>query len=90
MKLLDILYTIIWCLLHDKRASFKLAGLKKVAVFGMLLFIGTWIGTWLGSYIMPFFGVLDPTISAIISFIIMILPAYWLIKRFGKKKLPVG
>lgn len=64
-----------------------MSGLKKFGIFALLLFIGMYIGTILGSYILPIFGVLDPTISTILSFIITILPAYWLIRKFGKSKV---
>lgn len=58
---------------------------KKFVIFAVLLFIGMWIGGMIGGYILPVFGLTDPTISTILSFILTILPAWFLIRKFGKK-----
>jgi len=85
MKLLNKLYAAILCLLGDKRASVSQSGLKKFAMFAVLIWIGMWVGGMISAWITPFFGFTGTTIGSIIGFAVAILPAYWLIRRFKKK-----
>lgn len=85
MKLLNKIVATILCLLYDKRASFNQTGLKRFAIFAVLIWIGMWIGGMISAWITPYFGFTGTTIGSIIGFAVAILPAYWLIRRFRKK-----
>lgn len=69
--------------------SMKLGILKKFAIFAVILYIGLWIGGILSGFLMPLTGSLGSAafIGTAIAFAITVIPAWFLLKKFGKKSL---
>lgn len=60
---------------------------KKFAIFAVILFIGMWIGGMLSAFLLPIMGIQGTIWGTVIGYCITLVPAWYLLMRFGKKSV---
>jgi len=66
-------------------SEISMSKMKKFGIFAILLFIGLWVGNTVVDWLPFSFG--EPLIDTIIEWIIVCVPVYWVLKKFGRQTL---